>query len=88
MPMQPVRGRHNVEKFIGRFLSTWTQTQWEILNIIGSGDMVFTERLDRTRTTQGDVDLPCAGVFMMEDGKIKMWRDYFDLETYVQAMKK
>ncbi|MCH9784975.1 MAG: limonene-1,2-epoxide hydrolase, partial [Gammaproteobacteria bacterium] len=33
-----------------------------------------------------DVDLPCCGVFLMEDGKIKLWRDYFDMGTYVSAM--
>jgi limonene-1,2-epoxide hydrolase len=32
------------------------------------------------------VDLPCAGVFEMQGGKIKVWRDYFDLGTYVKAM--
>jgi hypothetical protein len=32
------------------------------------------------------VDLPCTGVFEMENGKIKVWRDYFDLTTYIKGM--
>jgi limonene-1,2-epoxide hydrolase len=32
------------------------------------------------------VDLPAAGVFEMEGGKIKVWRDYFDLATYTEAL--
>jgi len=32
------------------------------------------------------VDLPCVGVFEMRDGKIAVWRDYFDLGTYQRAM--
>jgi limonene-1,2-epoxide hydrolase len=87
IPTQPVRGRRNVEAFIRGFTSTWTETQWDLLNIAASGDVVYTERLDRTRTTQGDVDLPCCGVFEMENGKIREWRDYFDLNTFTQAMK-
>lgn len=87
MPAQPVTGRDNVRNFIRGFLSTWTETRWEIVNLLGEGDLVFAERLDRTKTTQGDVDLPCLGVFEMEGGKIKIWRDYFDLGTYMNAMQ-
>lgn len=32
------------------------------------------------------VDLPCLGVFEMEDGKIKVWRDYFDMATFAGGM--
>jgi limonene-1,2-epoxide hydrolase len=31
------------------------------------------------------VDLPCLGVFEMTGGKIKEWRDYFDLSTFMRA---
>jgi limonene-1,2-epoxide hydrolase len=49
--------------------------------------VVVAERLDRTKTSLGDVDLPCTGVFEMEGGKIKVWRDYFDLNTFMSAMQ-
>lgn len=87
VPTQPVKGRDNVESFIRGFTANWTETQWDLLNIAAAGDLVYTERLDRTKTTQGDVDLPCCGIFEMENGKIKEWRDYFDLNTFMQAMK-
>ncbi len=87
MPTQPVTGRDNVQKFIANFLATWTETQWDILNILGEGDVVIAERLDRTRTSLGNVDLPCTGVFEMEGGKIKVWRDYFDIGTFMKAMQ-
>ena len=86
MPSQPVKGREAVAGFIKNFLATWTETQWDILNIAEAGDVVFCERLDRTKTSAGDVDLPCVGVFEMQDGKIKEWRDYFDLGTFMKAM--
>jgi limonene-1,2-epoxide hydrolase len=86
MPTQPVKGREAVLGFIQNFLANWTETQWDILNMAEAGDVVFCERLDRTKTTAGDVDLPCLGVFEMQDGKIKEWRDYFDLGTFMKAM--
>ncbi len=86
MPTQPVVGKDNVENFIQNFLANWTETTWDIINITEKGNLVYCERLDRTKTTAGDVDLPCFGVFEMEDGKIKEWRDYFDLGTFMKAM--
>ena len=86
MPFQPVRGRQAVEAFIADFIKTWTETEWYILNLLENGDVVICERVDRTKSTSGDVNLPCVGVFEMEGGKIREWRDYFDLSTYMSAM--
>ncbi|MDA1075526.1 MAG: nuclear transport factor 2 family protein [Proteobacteria bacterium] len=86
MPARPVKGRDNVEQFIKGFLSNWTETTWDIISIAENDGTVFCERLDRTRTKAGNVDLPCVGVFEMEGGKIKVWRDYFDMNTFVKAM--
>ena len=84
MPAQPVQGRENLTKFIGGFLANWTKTTWDTLNIMGDGDVVIAERLDRTEVGEVKVDLPCCGVFEMEHGKIKVWRDYFDMATFTK----
>jgi limonene-1,2-epoxide hydrolase len=86
MPAKPITGRANVEQFITGFLANWTETSWDILNITEQGNTVFCERIDRTKTTNGNVDLPCFGVFEMREGKIHIWRDYFDMNTFVSAM--
>jgi limonene-1,2-epoxide hydrolase len=86
IPTGPVAGRENVEKMIRDFTAAWTETEWEIVNLAAAGDVVIAERTDRTRAGEKSVDLPCTGVFEMEGGKIKVWRDYFDLGTYVRAM--
>ena len=86
MPAGPVQGRDNVETFIRGFAGGWTQTDWEILNLAETGDVVIAERLDRTRAGDKSVDLPCTGVFTIRDGKIASWRDYFDIGTYMKAM--
>lgn len=86
MPGAPVAGREDVTKRIRAFLSGWTETSWEILNLLSEGDLVIVERVDRTKSGEKRVDLPCVGVFLMRDGKIAVWRDYFDLGTYQRAM--
>lgn len=87
MPARPVTGRTEVRDMIAGFIAGWTSTQWDLINIVGSGDLVFAERLDRTQMGDKAVDLPCTGVFEMEDKKIKVWRDYFDMATYAKAMR-
>jgi limonene-1,2-epoxide hydrolase len=86
MPAAPVGGRENVKKMIAGFTRTWTETRWEILHILSSRDVVVAERVDHTRAGDKSVALACTGVFEMKDGKIKVWRDYFDLATYLKAM--
>ena len=48
--------------------------------------LIAAERLDRTKAGDKAVDLPCTGVFELENGKIKVWRDYFDMATYGRGM--
>lgn len=86
MMARPVSGRDNLRKFIGGFLKGWTATEWDIINIVSRGDVVIAERLDRTRLGDKKVDLPCVGVFEMREGKINVWRDYFDLATYTKTV--
>ena len=86
IPVGSVVGSDNVRAMIAAFIADWTATQWDLLNIVGAGDVVIAERLDRTEAGDKRVDLPCTGVFEMENGKIKVWRDYFDLTTFTAAM--
>ena len=85
MPARPVAGRANVQAFIAGFAKDWSATTWDIVNIVARGDLVIAERMDRTRIGDKRVDLPCCGVFEMQEGRIKVWRDYFDLGTYRAA---
>jgi len=86
MPAAPVAGRENVQRMIAGFIAPWTETTWDLLHVVSQGDVVIAERLDRTRAGEKAVDLPCVGVFELEHGKIKVWRDYFDLATYSRGM--
>ena len=87
MPIQPIMGHDNLHKFIQNFLKDWDKTEWEIVHLLANGDLVMVERVDRTVVDGKQVDLPCVGVFEMENGKIKVWRDYFDMATYTKGVQ-
>lgn len=82
MPSTPVCGQENLKQFIAGFIGNWTSTDWDILNLIENNNLVIAERLDRTLVGGVSIELPCCGVFEMENGKIAVWRDYFDMATY------
>ena len=86
MPADSVSGHEALTGFIGAFLAGWDKTDWEILNLLVDGDIVVVERMDRTVAGGKSVDLPCCGVFEMRNGKIAVWRDYFDITTYIKAI--
>ncbi|MBX3507708.1 MAG: nuclear transport factor 2 family protein [Parvibaculum sp.] len=85
MMLDPVKGKAALKGFIGAFIANWSDTEWELVNILSKGDIVVAERVDRTKAGGKPVALPCCGVFEMEGGKIKVWRDYFDLATFSKA---
>ena len=75
LPSGPVKGRGKIKKFISDFVIDWKETEWDIITIMSKGDTVMVERLDRTKAKGKKVNLPCTGIFILEDGKIKEWRD-------------
>jgi limonene-1,2-epoxide hydrolase len=86
MPSDPVSGRENIQNFIAGFIRPWQETEWEILSLVAEGNTVIAERVDKTVVANQPVDLPVVGVFILDNGKIKEWRDYFDLNTYMQQL--
>ena len=44
---------------------------------------MFTERVDRMTFNGKPVELPVAGVFEISGGKIRAWRDYFDMQMFL-----
>ncbi len=87
MPLAPVSGHEALRPFIAGFAGGWASTEWEVLHLVSSGNVVIAERIDRTVTKDGKtIDLPCCGVFELDGGKIKVWRDYFDMGSYMKAL--
>ncbi|HYC01540.1 MAG TPA: limonene-1,2-epoxide hydrolase family protein [Candidatus Limnocylindrales bacterium] len=84
IPMPAVQGKDAIEQVFDMFLPISQKIEWEMKQLVGQGNLVFTERVDRFWMGDKTVELPVAGVFELEDGKIKEWRDYFDLATWTR----
>jgi limonene-1,2-epoxide hydrolase len=81
IPLQTVRGHAGVREVVEPFFGPIHENEFLILRRASTGPVVFLERLDRHRLDHGWRELPVNSVFEVHDGKITVWRDYFDLMT-------
>lgn len=90
VPMSKVFGIEAVKQVLGPFVAGCSEINWVIVRQTSSGDsasgVVLNERVDRFNMGGRWVELPLAGVFEVKNGKIALWRDYFDLATFQKAM--
>ncbi len=83
IPMDPIVGKATAEAFI-RGMNPLA-VDWEVISIAENGNKVLTERVDRFDMPENKkIDLPVMGTFEITNGKISAWRDYFDLNTFIQ----
>lgn len=84
LPMGKVTGPAGVRAVLEPFFAPVLENDLQVLRQASEGPLVFLERLDRHRLTDRWVELPVTGVFEVRDGRIVLWRDYFDLQTLMQ----
>jgi limonene-1,2-epoxide hydrolase len=91
MPMQPIVGRDATVSVLNSFLAPVAAVDWQIVRQLESGTVergcVANERVDRFEYPKGWLELPVAGFFEVVDGRITLWRDYFDMNAYVTQRK-
>jgi limonene-1,2-epoxide hydrolase len=83
MPLAPAQGHEAIKGVMELFVPQSDEIEFEILHIASVGDVVLTERIDRFLMGDKRVELPVSGTFEIRDGKIVAWRDYFDLQTFL-----
>lgn len=60
---------------------------YQMINIAAAGNTVLTERLDMIKTRAGDiVGVPVVRTFVVRDGKIARWTDYWDTSLPMKMM--
>jgi limonene-1,2-epoxide hydrolase len=83
VPIGKVFGPGGVHKVLsGGVMAEASEIEWRVLAQTADGDTVMNERIDRFRVGERWIEIPIAAVFRIRDGRICLWRDYFDLETY------
>jgi limonene-1,2-epoxide hydrolase len=88
-PLGPVTGPDEVRRILSGGMSAAAERiEWVVSYQVGEGDVVMNERVDRFLIGGVWLELPVAGLFVLRDGKIALWRDYFDLEGFKRAREK
>ncbi len=90
VPMGKAFGPQALTSTLAGFFGMCTNIDWQILRQTSSGDMtngtVLNERDDRVEIHGRWATLPVAGVFEIKNGKLTLWRDYFDKQTIIDVM--
>jgi limonene-1,2-epoxide hydrolase len=87
VPIGKNHGREAMVKFLGGMSNGIDEVEFVVHRQTASGNTVMNERSDRFRIGEAWIDLPVAGVFEVgEDGRITLWRDYFDMKMFTDQM--
>ena len=82
LDQRAVHGREAIKQFIAGFVGGLDGIDFQVHRQVSDGDLVMNERTDVMRRKGGEpIPLPVTGVFEIENGRIKAWRDYFDMAT-------
>lgn len=88
VPLPPARGAREVEQQL-RWLERWSDGfEARVHNIAGDGAVVLTERTDALVKGRFRVEFWVCGTFEVRDGRVVLWRDYFDYATCAWAVVK
>ncbi|MFI5351870.1 MAG: limonene-1,2-epoxide hydrolase family protein [Candidatus Binatales bacterium] len=87
IPMPPAKGKDAIRATISSFLPMATAVEFKILKSLAAGNVVMNERVDIFQMGPKRIELPVAGVFEVNGGKIAAWRDYFDLAMWTKQMQ-
>lgn len=82
IPMEAARGKEAIRVTIEGFMGMGGNVEVDVANVVTSGDLVVVERVDHFVQADGISSLPMVGVFEIEGGRIRAWRDYFDLSQF------
>ncbi len=89
MPITPIVGVEGMVETLNNFLNVAGEVEWIVVAQDEVGNRVYNERMDRFQIGDGWLELPIAGVFEVnDDGLITLWRDYFDMGSYLQQFAK
>ena len=80
-------GRDAFVKFLGAMTKGVDELVFETHRQACTGNVVMNERTDKFRIGDTWIALPVAGVFEVDgDGRIALWRDFFDMKMYTDQM--
>ena len=86
VPFHTAKGKDRVVRDLSSMAKAMNQFDVEMVNIATNGNVVLTERIDTIGGRLFKMDIPLMGVFVVQNGKISEWRDYFDWSSIFGKM--
>ena len=78
---KPMVGRKEIHAWLDRCFEHLTRIDVEVINCACQGDWVLSERIDTHVMDNRHMPLPVMNAARLSEGKIVMFRDYFDRQT-------
>ncbi|WP_106397885.1 limonene-1,2-epoxide hydrolase family protein [Actinocorallia populi] len=85
VPLPPARGKAATLRTLKLMLRYGTGFEARIHEVSADGDTVLTVRTDALERGRWRAEFWVCGTFRVRDGKIVLWRDYFDWTTLLWA---
>lgn len=83
VPVKPIEGMAGIRAIFQGFLDAFTYAELKIITLAAEPGLVLAERIDYFTMNDGrKIVLPVTGVFVVKNGKIKRFSDYFDLADF------
>ena len=84
--MNVIEGAAATREFLGPFLQGCDEVEWVVHHQVADDRVVMNERTDRFRKGETWAGIHLMGVFVVEDGRIVEWRDFFDVADAVRQL--
>ena len=85
-PLEPVRGREAIVVSLTQQMGMGGEVDADIINMVSDGPIVMTERVDYWKADSRSIPLRIMGIFVVHDGVITAWRDYFDSNEFTSQL--
>lgn len=83
VPVKPIEGMAGIRGIFTAFLDAFTYAELKIITLAAEPGLVLAERIDYFTMNDGrKIVLPVTGVFVVKNGKIARFSDYFDLADF------
>lgn len=79
--LPPARGIETVSKQLNGMMRRLDRFEVRMTNLASDGPIVMTERVDAFAIGRWQAEFWVCGTFEVVDGRIVLWRDYFDWLT-------
>jgi len=85
IPMEAAVGRDAIRQLLTGMGAMISAIRFEVHRQVANGSVVMNERTDHITMGDKPIALPVVGVFEIDNGRIRAWRDYFDMGQFSGA---